>query len=338
MQVFTDVSLDRQGRLDGSIFIPYSHNLGGWANLPVPIAVLANGDGPTVLLMAGNHGDEYPGQVALLKLWRELSADDVSGRLILIPCLNPPASKAGARLSPLDGRNLNRSFPGDPDGSVSEMLAHFLSTVLIPTADVVIDLHTGGRSVNFVPCPHMHLVSDPDQRRKMLEGAEAYNTEYAFLYADVAGKGLLPVEAERQGKTVITTEMGGGEPVLASVHRVCQSGLRNVLVHCGVLRGDFQTRESVGLGPTRWVQALDREDYRFAPESGLYENCVELGELVREGDLLGQVFNVERPDRAPTAVYAHKAGVLIANRGPSMVGQGDCVACVAHEVDPRELP
>ena len=333
MPIHSDVHLDLQGRQDGALHIPYSHNKGGWANLPVPISVIRNGEGPTVLLMAGNHGDEYPGQVAILRLWRELSAQDVTGALVLIPCLNMPASRAGTRLSPLDGKNFNRCFPGDPNGSASEILAHYLSTVLFPLADVVIDLHTGGRSNNFVPCSHMHLVPDLEQRRKMRAGAEAYNTQFAFLYADIAGTGLLPVEAERQGKTVITTEMGGGEPVLANVHRACQRGLRNVLIQCGVLRGEFQTRDMAGLGPTRWVQSLDREDYRFSPESGLYENCVELGEELKRGDLLGQVFNIERPDRAPAPVYAHEDGVLIANRGLSMVTQGDCVACVAHDVD-----
>ena len=117
------------------------------------------------------------------------------------------------------------------------MIAHYLTTVLFPLADIVIDIHTGGRSVDFYPCAHMHLVEDRRQRRQMVEGTLAWNTDFAFLYADIAGTGLLPVEAERQGKIVITTEMGGGEPVSAEVHRLTQSGLRNVLVHFGVLEG-----------------------------------------------------------------------------------------------------
>lgn len=332
--IHSTVPLGAGGKHSGYLAIPYSHNLGGWANLFVPITVLANGEGPTVLLMAGNHGDEYPGQVAILKLWRELEASDVSGRLILIPTLNPPAAKAGTRLSPLDGRNFNRCFPGNPLGTPSEMLAHYLSSVLFPMADIVIDLHTGGRSMNFVPCAHMHLVPDLAQRNSMILATEAFLTDIAFLYTDIAGTGLLPAEAERQGKTVITTELGGSENVLASVHRLCQSGLRNVLRHCGVLRGDVQVRKQ----PARWVQALDREDYRFAPESGLYENCVELGEDVRKGDILGQVHFLEQPNRAPIPVIAHADGVLVANRAPSIVGQGDCVACLAHDTDPRKLP
>lgn len=333
--VHTELDFDRPGKQTGHLAIPYSHNLGGWANLLVPCAVIANGDGPTVLLMAGNHGDEYPGQVAIGKLWRELQPQDVAGRLILIPTLSGPAAKAGTRLSPLDGRNFNRCFPGNLNGTPSEMLAHFLSTVLFPLADIVIDLHTGGRSMNFVPCAHMHLVEDREQRAAMILATEAFLTDITFLYTDVAGSGLLPTEAERQGKIVITTEMGGGEPVLASIHRQCQRGLRNVLRHCAVLRGTPLSRAEAGLGSARWVQALDRNDYRFAPESGLYENCVELGESVHAGDVLGLVHSIEQPSREPVPVLAHADGILVSNRGPSLVGQGDCVACLAHETDPR---
>ena len=329
-QIHTDIDFSlTRGKQRGHLAIPYSHNLGGWANLRVPLCVIRNGEGPVVLLMAGNHGDEYPGQVAILRLWRELEPEHITGTLILMPCLNPPAAKAATRLSPLDGRNFNRCFPGDAGGTVSEMLAHYLTTVLFPMAEYVVDLHTGGRSMGFLPCAHMHLVADLQQRERMMRAAEAYLTDVTFLYADVAGAGLLPSEAERQGKIVITTEMGGGETVPASIHRMCQAGLRNVLIHCGVLRGEEVMRARAA----RWVQALDRADYRFAPESGLYENCVELGEAVSKGDVLGQVHFLEQPDRAAIAVVAHADGLLVASRGPSIVGQGDCVAVVAREVE-----
>lgn len=333
------VDFDRAGKQYGHLCIPYSHNLGGWANLLVPCAVIGTGAarGPTALVLAGNHGDEYPGQIAIGKLIRELEPADVEGRLILIPTLTMPAAKAGTRLSPLDGKNFNRCFPGRPDGTVSEILAHYLATVLFPMADSVIDIHTGGRSLDFYPCAHMHLVPDREQRVRMVAGTLAWNTDIAFLYADIAGSGLLPVEAERQGKTVLTTEAGGGEPIPASVHRLTQEGLRNVLVHLGILSGHLVRREELGLPPTRWLMALDREDYRFAPESGVYENLVDLGAMVEDGQPVGQIHFLERPDRAPEVVRAKTGGVLIATRGPALVGQGDCVACVAHDVPPEVL-
>ena len=332
-QIHSSIDWTKPGRQQGHLFIPYSYNLAGWANLMTPVTMLANGSGPTALVLAGNHGDEYPGQVAILRMCRELKLDQVRGRIILIPCLTIPASKAMTRLSPLDGKNFNRVFPGKADGTVSEMLAHYLSTVLFPLADIVIDIHTGGRSMDFVPCATMHLVADREQRRKMIAGTEAWNSDIAFMYADIAGTGLLPVEAERQGKIVVTTEMGGGEIVTATVHRITQTGVRNVLVHFGVLAGEKAPRTR----SVRWVQALDREDYRFAPESGIYENLVDVGQDVGTGQPVGLIHFLERPDREPVVVTANTAGVLIGCRGPSLVAQGDCVACVAHDVPPGVL-
>jgi len=334
-QIYCDLDFDRPGVQQGHLAVPYSYNLGGWANLLVPISVIAQGGGPTVLVMAGNHGDEYPGQVAILRLMRALARDHsrVRGRVILIPALNMPAAKAATRLSPLDGKNLNRSFPGNAEGTPTEMIAHYLTARLFPPADVVVDIHTGGRSLDFYPCAHMHLVEDRAQRQRMVAGTLAGNTDFAFLYTDIAGSGLLPVEAERQGKTVITTEMGGGECVPAAVHQLTQHGLENVLVQVGGLEGRVVTRAEANLPPTRWVQALAREDYRFAPESGIYETLLPLGADVESGQPVGLVHFLERPDREPVAVSAASAGVLLASRGPSLVAQGDCVACIAHAVD-----
>ncbi len=153
-QIHSTVDFARTGKQQGHLCVPYSYNLAGWANLLLPISVISNGAGPTALVMAGNHGDEYPGQVAILRLMRELdrSPELVRGRVILIPALNMPAAKAGTRLSPLDGKNLNRSFPGKADGTPTEMIADYLTRVLFPLADIVIDIHTGGRGVDFYPC------------------------------------------------------------------------------------------------------------------------------------------------------------------------------------------
>ena len=334
--VSTQVDFTKSGRQVGILGVPYSYNLSGWSQLQIPIATIANGDGPTVLLMAGNHGDEYPGQVAIMRLLREIDVEQVQGRLILIPAINMPAAKASTRLSPVDGMNLNRCFPGNPSGTVSEIIADYLTTVLFPISDVVIDLHTGGRGVSFYPCAHMHLVDDLDQRRKMAAATMAYNTDLAFLYSDIAGTGLLPVEAENQGKIVVTTEMGGGEVVPRSVHQATQQGLRNVLIHLGVLKGEQKSREDLGQSPTRWVQALDAEDYIFAPESGLFESLVELGGDVKAGQPMAALHFLERPDRSPVVIEAPSDGVVIAHRGPTVTQQGDIAVCLAHDV-PQEI-
>ena len=335
--IHTSIDLDRPGKQQGFLQVPYSHDLGGWANVMVPITVVARGSGPTVLCLGGNHGDEYQGQVAIMRLAREVTPEQVSGRLILVPSLNMPAAKAAKRLSPLDGMNMNRAFPGTPEGPVTSQIAWYLTHVLFPTSDVVIDIHSGGRSMDFLPCSHMHLVPDLEQRRKMLAAMLAWNTDFSFLYADIAGSGLLPVEAENQGKTVVTTELGGGEGVPARVHAIAQKGLRNVLVHCGVLAGEEETRESLGLPPAVLVQALERDDYLLAPESGVFEVALDLGAAVRRGDTVGWIHDLERPDRDPEPIVARTSGRLVCTRVPCLTSHGDCVAVVAREVSRSEV-
>lgn len=303
----------------------------------IPITVLARGEGPTVLVLGGNHGDEYQGQIAAMRLARELTPDVIHGRLILIPSLNFPAARAATRLSPLDGMNMNRAFPGNAEGSVTSQIAHYLTHTLFPMSDAVIDIHSGGRSMDFVPCSHMHLVPDQSQRRKMLEAMLAWNTDFSFLYTDIAGSGLLPVEAENQGKTVVTTELGGGEGVPASVHRIAQGGLRNVLIHLGVLEGELQTRASLGKPPAILTQALHADNYLLAPESGVFEVAVDLGDRVSRGQPVGYIHHLERPDREPEIIESSRDGFLITARVPCLTQQGDCVAVIGEEVAVESL-
>lgn len=337
--LITSLDFELPGKQQGFLQVPYSHDLGGWANVMIPITCVSpkSRSGPTVLILGGNHGDEYQGQIAAMNLARELQPEQLDSRIVLIPSLNFPAAREAKRLSPLDGMNLNRAFPGEPEGSVTSQIAHFLTTVLFPQSDVVIDMHSGGRSMEFEPCAHMHLVENLEQRERMLSAMLAWNTDFAFLYADIAGTGLLPVEAENQGKLVVTTELGGGEAVPASIHRIAASGLRNVLIHLGALKGKEETRDSLGKPPTILTQALNREDYLLAPESGIFEICIDLGCRVKRGQVIGRIHHLERPDRQPEAIVSHSDGYLMTMRAPCLTRQGDCVAVIAQEVDPRSL-
>jgi predicted deacylase len=330
------VDLTASGRQLGRLELPRSTNTGGWSHLFVPLASVSRGDGPTVLLLAGNHGDEYEGQIAALKLFRALQPEDVTGRLIIVPCLSPEAARAGTRLWP-SGANFNRSFPGSSVGPPNEQLADFLTTVLIPMSDVVIDVHSGGRDSRFLPCSHMHWVDDVDQRRKMVAGMRAWNTDYHFIYIDIAGTGLLPTEAERQGKIVITAELGGGGYVSGRMHRLTQRGLNNVLRHAGVLTGEVETRASMGLPEAVILDGRIGANYVLAPESGLWETLVDPGDAVAVGQPLGCIHCLERPDRLPVTIFSPSDGIVVSSRALVATDQGDNVIVVANPLASVEL-
>jgi predicted deacylase len=316
----------------GHVRVPRSANLAGWGGLWLAIASIRTGDGPTVLVLGGNHGDEYEGQFATLDLINRVTEEEVTGHLIVMPCLSPEASRAGTRLWP-SGANFNRSFPGSPEGETHEQLADFLTRVLFPLADVVIDLHSGGRSMVWAPMSHMHVVDDREQRRAMLEGMLAWNSDFNLLYTDIAGSGLLPSEAEAQGKLVITTEAGGGGFPTRQTLDAANDGLRNVLRHVGVLVGETVTRADLGKEPAVVLSATDPSQYALVHETGFYETLISPGDTVVAGQPVGRLHHVERLDRQPDEVVAPTDGVVAACRAFPWVDQGTCVAVVGIPTD-----
>ena len=166
--VVHSLDFDRDGRTLGHISIPVSVDRSPYYQVKVPICCLRNGEGPSVLLMAGNHGDEYEGEICLAKLIRRLDPQAVKGSVTILPMANTPAVMAARRCSPLDGGNLNRAFPGSPDGTPTSRLAHFLENDLFPRHDVVFDLHSGGTSMEHLLTALIERNDDPQRNEKAI--------------------------------------------------------------------------------------------------------------------------------------------------------------------------
>ena len=150
--ISSEIDYETDGKQSGYLRLPHSVHRSAYGWIPIPIVQIKNGNGPTLLLMAGNHGDEYEGQVAVMRLAKELQPEMIHGRVILLPMANFPAAKAGHRTSPIDGGNLNRSFPGDPAGTVTQVIAHYIESVLMRMADYAIDLHLAAVPyITFLP-------------------------------------------------------------------------------------------------------------------------------------------------------------------------------------------
>ena len=147
--IYSEIDLTRDGAQQGYLRLPHSVHRSAYGWIPIPIASVRNGEGPTILVMAGNHGDEYEGQIIVSRLIRELRAEHVRGQVILLPMANFPAASAGRRVSPIDDGNLNRSFPGNPTGTPTQMIADYIEHNLMPGCKYVLDLHSGGSSLIY---------------------------------------------------------------------------------------------------------------------------------------------------------------------------------------------
>jgi N-alpha-acetyl-L-2,4-diaminobutyrate deacetylase len=328
-RISTDLDFERDGRQVGYLNVPNSTNESGWGTLLMPIAVVKNGRGPTILFTGGNHGDEYEGPVALMKLLRALEPAQVKGRVIILPGLNMPALLAGQRLSPIDGMNMNRAFPGARGGTITAMIAHYVQTALLPRADIVCDIHSGGRSMTFLPSVVVHKLDDPELMRRTLGAAAAFGAPVALVLKELDSAGMLDTAVEQMGRLFISTELGGAGVLSPATVKIADIGVRNLLAHFGICDEPIVTRAEQGLAPTRIMAVPDGDCYAAAAESGLYEPLVEVGETVEKGQLLGQVHDIERPSEPPAEKRAKRDGLLVCRLGPGRVRRGDTIAVIA---------
>ena len=331
-RISTDIDFTQDGKHQSYLRVPVSTNSSAYGTVPIPITVVKWGQGPTVLLTGGVHGDEYEGPIALLKLARRLTPGMVRGRVILVPALNLPAALAGTRLSPLDGLNLNRVFPGEPNGSITSMIAHYVSTVLIPMADIVVDLHSGGMTLEYLPTILMHELEDQDWNRRTRAAMLAFAAPIALISRELDNAVYLDTIAENMGKIALSAELGGAGRLSQRTIAVAETGVLNLLRYFAILKESAAGRSASERAKTRLLQTPDRECYVMAEETGIYEPYFDLGDQVRKGQVMGKIHFLPHRDRSAVTVTARRTGMLLAKRPLANVAVGDCLGIIAWDV------
>lgn len=326
-RISTDIDYQADGHRSGYLRVPWSSDVSAYGHIPVPLTVIRNGDGPTALLTGGVHGDEYEGPVTLMNLARDLSPASVRGRIIIVPALNLPAVEAGTRCSPVDGVNMNRCFPGQRDGGLTQMIAHYVSAVLLPMADVQIDLHSGGKTLEYTPTVILHECEDRERFARTLAAARLSGLPIASVENPSEHGGLFEMECEEQGVLNMNCEMGGAGRVTRDYVAMADFAVRNVLRQTGVLRG----RPKKPATEPRLVDVNHAGANVHVYERGLFEPFVDLDESVRRRQPLGQVHFPASASREPVTVRASSAGTVLVKRPPGRVEPGDLVFIVARD-------
>ena len=327
-----EVDYGRDGKQTGYIRLFHSTHDSAYGFLPIPIVVVKNGEGPTALFTSGNHGDEYEGQVALTNLIKWLTPERIKGRVIIMPMANYPAALIGRRVSPIDDLNMNRIFPGDPDGTVTRQIAHYIDSELIPLADLVIDLHSGGSSLNYIPTALAKQSADPVLYQKQLAALRAFGAPYTYIQGGAQGQGgdqTLGSGADRRGRIALGTELGGAGAVNPSGLAIAERGLRNLLVHLGILGREHWVEPPV---PTRFLDVRGPEMYVYAPENGVFEPLVELGDTVAPGTPAARIHMPETPWLPPVEIAFKAAGIVMCKRIPARTKRGDCLFHLASDL------
>ncbi|MCP3056283.1 N(2)-acetyl-L-2,4-diaminobutanoate deacetylase DoeB [Aurantimonas marianensis] len=318
--IVATVDFEADGIQHGFLRLPYSRDDSAWGSVLIPITVARNGEGPTALLTGGNHGDEYEGPIALFDLARRLSVDALTGRVIIVPALNYPAFRAGTRTSPIDKGNLNRSFPGAPFGNPTEKIADYVTRHLLPLADIVLDFHSGGRTLDFLPFAAAHILEDKRQEAASFAAVAAFGAPWSVKMLEIDAVGMLDTTAEAMGKVFVTTELGGGGTATARTAAIAKRGTTNLLRHAGILKGEVERRDS------RWLDMPSADCFTFSELDGMMEPLVDLGDPVVKGQPIGRAWPIDRTGSAPFEFTAKMDGILAARHFPGLVRAGDCIA------------
>ncbi|MCC1493891.1 succinylglutamate desuccinylase/aspartoacylase family protein [Cognatishimia sp. F0-27] len=324
-----EIDFDAQGKQSGYLRVPHSTHRSGYGWLPVPITVLSNGEGPTLVLSAGVHGDEYEGQIAVASLARDLEADAIRGRLILLPMVNAPAAEAGLRVSPIDDGNLNRLYPGNPRGTPSEMIAHFHEAEILSRADYAVDLHSGGSSMIYPPTLLRGPAHSPEEARGLDLLTQAFDLPYAWVFTGGGGRSSTARTAmgaaNRNGVINVMAELGGGGCVQVDVLKRCARGLLRIMHALGMLP-DYAP------DPAEGTRMLNAKGLVPAYEAGVFEPLKTIGSEVSVGEPVARIHHPETPGRPFDTVQSQLAGVVLSMRSRAELRRGDALFQIAEDV------
>ncbi|ABD53766.1 succinylglutamate desuccinylase/aspartoacylase domain-containing protein [Jannaschia sp. CCS1] len=321
--------IDTPGKTYGHVRIPHSADDSAWGHVMIPIVVI-NGTrpGPTALVIGGTHGDEYEGPLAIRHLIDAATPEAILGRLIAIPYLNTPAFHAATRTSPIDAVNLNRAFPGNPSGTVTEKIAAVVNDHLIPLSDLVIDIHSGGKTLDFLPMAISHILDDAEQDARCAAAARSFGAPWTARLREIDDAGMLDGAAERASKTFVTTEIGGAGTATPQSAEIAIAGLRRVLAHH--MTYDWPAAPA----PSRALDLSDPGGFHVATHGGLVHPLVALGDTIEPGQPLAHIYNTSDLETVRKTIYAQRAGRLAARHVPGLIKPGDCAFVIGTDGGP----
>lgn len=286
---------------------------GSWLTVPVEV-IVGSRPRPRLVAIAGVHGDEPDGMLALLDFAGHSDPAALHGSAVLVPVANPPAFAAHQRRSPLDGLDLNRIFPGRPDGTPSERLAYRLVNDIVTGADLVFTLHSWFATGMVVP--HVEVPGGDDTvSRRSWEAAAAAG--FTRIRKGDWPAGVLGLAAVERGIPVLEAEIGGQGMSTPENRSAYVEHLTRLLRHLGIMDGDAT--------PSPHVEVLGR-GLVHAPAGGMLRLNVRLGDYVEAGAVLASITNLHGERLAE--IRAPSAGLVAALRRFVSVGPGDLVCAL----------
>lgn len=327
---FSDISWTAEGKQIGFFSFPYSIDRSPYYQIKVPVCRIKNGKGPSLVLMAGNHGDEYEGELTLLKAARVIEASDITGSLTILVAANTPAVMAAKRCSPFDNGNLNRAFPGNLTGSPTFRIAHFIEHEILPKHEVLLDIHSGGTSMDHLVCSLVERLGDARQFETALGLMKAMRLPYGMIADNGLDSPTSMAAAARQGCIGLSGEFGGGATATKTSLRTTESAVDNLMLAMGLTRKPLLNPAPDTATETVVLSTGGQSLFVYAEREGWFEPAVDIGERVAAGDIAGFLHDLERPLEAPQVLRFAESGVVLSRRLHTHSQAGDCLLNLAR--------
>lgn len=283
-------------------------------SLCLPVNVLVGKEaGPRLLMVAGVHGNEHEGVMAQYELWEELSLEEVSGAVVMVPVANPPAFRVCQRRNPEDMLDMNRVFPGKPDGSITERLAYRLYHDIALSADFVLSMH--GWTHGSLVVPYTEYPKDLAVTEVSRAAAIAFGLEYVEAFD--WHPGLLVAACTEAGIPAIEPEIGGLSCTVPERRARYKEGVFNLMRHLNMLPGDPS--------PQDVIREVTRTMH-LAPVGGVLRRQKELGDTVERGETIATICSL---NGAPIeSIEAPGDGFVAAQLLTAAVNPGDLIAVI----------
>jgi predicted deacylase len=252
----------------------------------------ADGDrpGPTLLVLGGVHGTEYAAQEAVQRFWRDLDPSRLTGRVVVVLSVDPLALVShSAYVNPVDGKNLNRVWPGRADGTITERITHRIVTDHLRVADAVIDVH-GGEWDEEIDCFVIaHETTDPEVTARTRALALAVGFPLVELTPAVGaelGAGTSAGTAAAQGIPALVLEAGGAGRRDPRYLSYFAAALENAMRHLGMVEGELFRYAGE-------PAVMDHGLMLRSPVEGVLQPRAHLGQWLQTGEVFAEVTTAE---------------------------------------------
>lgn len=294
----------------------------------IPIVIIkGNAEGPVFTIVAGVHGYEYPPIIATQEILKDIDPSQLTGTLIVVPIANIAAFYGRSPfVNPQDQINLNRAFPGDKNGTITEQIANFITTSIIPVTDVFLDIHGGDASedlLSFV-C-YYNNEGNPKETALAKRLAEKSGFDYVVSYPYTIKKTDRAKYAFKQavqdGKTALSIESGKLGNVQAEAVAHIKKGVLNMLNEMDMYEQEQSTPNAV----TR----LDNQAYIKSHTRGIFYSNFKASDTIKKGEVIGYIQN--EFGEVLEEFTSSQSGIVLYKIGTPPVNTNETVMCIGYE-------